>query len=136
VRRVGSCFTTPKRSELLLISLLYWSLRRVLELAMLLLRSEEGKEVKILVLRHHLVVLRPQVARPELKLADRVLLAALSQALPRRRWPTFFVRPETLLAWHRRLVARRWTYGGQRGRPRRRDGLRDLVRWLAAENPT
>ena len=63
-------------------------------------------------------------------------LAALSQVLPRRRWPTFFVRPETLLGWHRRLVARRWTYGGQRGRPRRRDGLRDVVKRLAAENPT
>jgi putative transposase len=81
-------------------------------------------------------VLRRQVARPELELADRALLAALSQVLPRRRWPAFFVRPETLLVWHRRLVARRWTYGGQRGRPRRRDGLRGLVKRLAAENPT
>jgi putative transposase len=81
-------------------------------------------------------VLRRQVARPELKLADRALLAALSRALPRRRWPTFFVRPETLLGWHRRLVARRWTYGGQRGRPRWRDELRALVRRLAAENLT
>jgi hypothetical protein len=103
---------------------------------MLLLRREEAKEVEILVLRHQLAVLRLQVGRPELKLADRALLAALSQVLPRRRWPTFFVRPETLLGWHRRLVARRWTYRGQRGRPRRSDGLRELVERLATENPT
>src|SRR5450759_812487 len=81
-------------------------------------------------------MLRRQVTRPELGLADRALLAGLSRALPRRRWPAFFVRPETLLGWHRRLLARRWTYGGQRGRPRRRDGLRDPVKRLAAENHT
>ena len=77
-----------------------------------------------------------QVARPELGPADRALLAGLSRVLPRRCWPTFFVRPETLLSWHRRLVARRWTYDTRRGRPRRRDGLRNLVKRLAAENPT
>jgi putative transposase len=127
---------TPKRSELLLMSFLYWALRRILEFTVLLLRREEAKEVEILVLRHQLAVLRRQVARPELRLADRGLLAGLSRALPRRRWPAFFVRPETLLGWHRRLVARRWTYGGQRGRPRRRDGVRELVKRLAAENST
>jgi putative transposase len=127
---------TPRRSELLIISFLYWALRRILELTVLLLRREEAKEVEILVLRHQLAVLRRQVARPELKLADRALLAGLSRALPRRRWPAFFVRPETLLGWHRRLVARRWTYGAQRGRPRRRDELRKLVKRLAEENPT
>jgi putative transposase len=127
---------TPKRSELLIMSFLYWALRRILEFTVLLFRREEAKEVEILVLRHQLAVLRRQVTRPELGLADRALLAGLSRALPRRRWPAFFVRPETLLGWHRRLVARRWTYGGQRGRPRRRDELRALVRRLAAENPS
>jgi putative transposase len=127
---------TPKRSELLIMSFLYWALRRILEFTVLLVRREEAKEVEILVLRHQLAVLRRQVARPQLTLADRALLAGLSRVLPRRRWPVFFVRPETLLGWHRRLVARRWSYGGQRGRPRRRDGLRDLVKRLAAENPT
>ena len=38
---------------------------------------------------------------------DRLLLAALSRVLPRRSWNVFLVRPETLLRWHRRLVARR-----------------------------
>lgn len=77
----------------------------------------------------------PRAARPELKLVDRTLLAGLSRTLPRERWSVFFVRPETLLGWHRRLVARRWTYGGQRGRPRKHGELRELVKRLAEENP-
>jgi putative transposase len=67
----------------------------------LLLRHEEAKEIEILVLRHQLTVLRRQVSRPELKPADRALLAALARALPRRRWSVFFVRPATLVRWHR-----------------------------------
>src|SRR2546421_6986137 len=49
-----------------------------------------------------------QVTRPELRDADRVLLAAASRILPRARWPVFLVTPATLLRWHRRVVARRW----------------------------
>ena len=126
----------PKHSTALIICLVYWALRRILELAVLVARSEEANELEILVLRHQLAVLRGQVSRPELELGDRVLLAGLSRVLPRRRWQTFFVRPETLLGWHQRLVARRWTYSGRPGRPRLRHELRELVLRLAKENPT
>src|SRR6266536_499019 len=68
------------------------------------------KKWRSLVLRHELAVLRRRPGRPRTEPADRALLATLSPALPRRAWTAFPVRPETLLRWHRQLVARRWTY--------------------------
>ena len=119
----------------MVLSFLYWAVRRIVEFGVLLCAGEDSKEVEILVLRHEVMVLRRQAVRPELRSADRALLAGLSWALPRKRWAAFFVRPDTLLAWHRQLVKRKWSYGAKRGRPRRH-GLRDLVKRLAEENPT
>jgi putative transposase len=119
---------------------LFWSfcylvLRRVLQVAALRFRSDEFKELEIVVLRHELAVLRRQLARPELSHPDRVLLAAASRLLPRERWPSFVVTPTTLLRWHRRLVARRWTYPHRVGRPAVGGETRELVLRLAPENP-
>jgi putative transposase len=114
--------------------LCYLVLRRVLQLAALRFRSEEFKELEIVVLRHELAVLR-QLARPELRPADRVFLAAASRLLPRTSWRSFVVTPTTLLGWHRRLVAKRWTYPGRVGRPPIGGEIRELVLRLARENP-
>ena len=86
-------------------------------------------------LRHQLAVLRRQTDRPQLTTTDRVFLAAASRLLPRSRWRSFLVTPTTLLRWHRRLVARRWTYAGRRGRPPIGGEIRELVLRLARENP-
>jgi putative transposase len=126
----------PKSHHLAILSLCYWILRRLLELAVLALRSKEAKEVEILVLRHQLHVLNRQVKRPHLKLHDRALLAAASRVLPRKRWGSLFVRPETVLRWHRALMARRWTYPRRQGRPPTAAELRRLVVRLAKENET
>ena len=125
------------RSRGVVLSCLYWSLRRLLELGVLRFRSERDKEIEILLLRHQLRVLERQVARPTLTPADRVLLAAFSRVLPRRAWKTsLFVTPATLLRWHRELVARRWTYPHPRSRrPATAAEIRELIVRLSRENP-
>jgi transposase len=119
-----------------ILSFLYWAVRRLFELLVLFSRAERAKEVEILVLRHELLVLRRQVARPQPRVADRVLLAALTQVLPRARRRALLVQPATLLRWHRELVRRRWTYPGRPpGRPSLSAQTRQLVLRLATENP-
>lgn len=65
-------------------------------------RSERSKDLEIVVLRQELAILRRLVFRPNLADLDRVFLAGAAQVLPRRRWSSFLVRPETLLRSHRR----------------------------------
>src|SRR5438128_10530021 len=80
--------------------------------------APDAKDMEIAVLRHQLMVLRRQVARPRYTVRDRMVLAALAKLLPRERWPAFLVTAATLLRWHRELVARRWPYPHPgRGRP-------------------
>ncbi len=115
---------------------MYLGLGRLLGLVILRCRSEGANEVELLALRHEVAVLQRQVKRPIYRPADRALLAALSRFLPRPRWTCFSITPETLVAWHRRLVKRRWTYPHRRpGRPQVDEETTALVVRLASENP-
>ncbi|MCA1677708.1 MAG: integrase core domain-containing protein [Actinobacteria bacterium] len=117
------------------MSFVYVVACRLFELVVLLGRGERSKELEILVLRHELSILRRHAARPRFEPRDRLVLAALSRVLPRRSWQAFVVRPETLLRWHRRLVAKRWTYPHRRpGRPPIDAKVRELILRLAREN--
>lgn len=102
----------------------------------LLFRSIRAKNAELLALRHEVAVLRRQVKRPAYRLADRALLALLSRLIPRKSWwKIFCVTPETLLGWHRRLIARHWTYpNGGPGRPEVDEETQALVVRLAREN--
>jgi putative transposase len=118
------------------LSFLYLMTRRLLGLLLGRFHSEHAKDVEIAVLRHQLEVLRRQVKRPEFRPADRGVLAALSSMLPRGRWSVFLVTPGTVLRWHRRLVARKWTQPYRRGgRPPLAGQLVTLTLRLARENP-
>jgi putative transposase len=120
----------------MLSKLAYLTLCRSIQLLALAARGDAVKDLEIVVLRHQLAVLRRQIPRPRLEPADRALLAAVSRILPRARWSCFFVQPETLLRWHRRLVAGAWAYPHrQTGRPALDHRIQQLIVGLAAENP-
>jgi len=116
--------------------LLYLIFRQVLGLVLLLGRTSSTKDVELLVLRHEVAVLRRTNPRPRLDWADRAIFAALILRLPRALRCHRVVTPNTILRWHRRLVARRWTYPNRPGRPPINDVLAALVVRMARENPS
>jgi putative transposase len=121
-----------------IVSVVYLLVRRVLGYLMVLARREVSKDAELLVLRHENAVLRRQIGRVRYQPGDRLWLAALSQLIPRHRWgEVFAVTPATLLAWHRRLIARKWDYTSRRrpGRPSTAAAIRKLVIRIATENP-
>jgi transposase InsO family protein len=125
--------------RVLLVSILYQLARGLLGLTAVLMRRELGKDAELLVLRHENAVLRRQVARVRYTPVDRVWLAALSRLVPRRHWAKVFsVTPATILAWHRRLAARKWDYTARRrpGRPPTAAAIKNLVVRMATENPS
>src|SRR6266567_3504207 len=111
---------------LFLLSLMIRAVARLLVLP----RTEGAtKDLAILVLRHQLRVLGRKTGRPRFTTLDRLL--------PRDRWASFLVTPQTLLRWHRTLVRRKWTYrtGRKPGRLPISPEIVALVVRMAKENP-
>ncbi|MGK3109733.1 MULTISPECIES: helix-turn-helix domain-containing protein [Streptomyces] len=94
-----------------------------------------AKNAEILILRHEVTVLRRQVPTPKPNWPDRALLAALARLLPRALRGNRLVSPRTLLAWHQRLLKKKWTRPPPPGRPPISEEVRDLVIRLGIENP-
>ncbi|MER7200327.1 integrase [Streptomyces sp. CB01635] len=121
-------------------SLVYRVVRKLLAVPAVLLRRDMAKDAELLVLRHENAVLRRQLTGPvRYEPADRLWFAALSSLIPRRLWAQVFpVTPATLLAWHRRLIARKWDYSKRRsrhGRPATASAVKALVLQFAKQYP-
>ena len=116
----------------------YLFMRWLFGLAVLVARSDRAKDAELLVLRHENAVLRRNAGRVRYDPADRAWFTALTRFIPRRRWAEVFpVAPATLLAWHRRLAARKYDTSRRR-RPGRPAAVRSIARLtvrLAHENP-
>ena len=126
-----------------LLRLFYLSVTGVFGLLRLLPVSDRDKDVEIVVLRHQIAVLQRQLGttRPRFSPGDRAFLAALLHRLPRGLLGRIrlLVRPDTVLRWHRDLLARRHaarSRPGRPGRPRTLRSIRVLVLRLARENPS
>ena len=89
------------------VRLLYLITIRMFGWLVLLGRNQASKDAEIMMLRHEVMLLRRQVARPKPDWADRAILAALARLLPAVLGARRLVTPGTLLAWHRRLLARK-----------------------------
>jgi putative transposase len=115
-----------------------YSLLRVLLDAIATSRRDQAKvQAEVLALRRQVQVLERQIKRVKWTPADRMVLAALRDRLPRSAWAALRVQPETVLGWHRDLVRRRWAaYRDRpsRGRPRLSEECRELVIRMAREN--
>ena len=113
------------------LRLLYVIFSKLFSWLMLLGRTSSSKDIELLVLRHEVAVLRRNNPTPRLDWADRAVFAALIRRLPAVLRRHRLVTPATVLRWHGRLVAKKWTYPNRPGRPPLDDAIAALIERLA-----
>ena len=116
------------------------SLKTLLTNLSSILHSRATLQLENLALRHQIGVLqRSSRKRPKLTLVDRLLWVWLSRIWSGWRPALAIVRPETVVAWHRKGFRLLWTWKvrhGQLGRPVISREVRELIRKMCRENPS
>src|ERR1700704_4369737 len=101
-------------------------------------KSRSTLQLENLALRHQLGVLRRSVKRPKLTSADRLLWTWVCEVWSDWRSALVIVKPETVIAWHRKGFRLFWTWKvrhGQPGRPPVPKDVRQLIRKMTRDNP-
>src|ERR1700694_3924220 len=102
-------------------------------------KTRAALQLENLALRHQLGVLHRSVKKPKLTPLDRLLWAWLCGVWADWRSALIVVKPETVIAWHRKGFRLFWTWKvrhGQPGRPSVPKDVRDLIRLMSRANPT
>jgi putative transposase len=111
------------------VSLLAWFLRAVFT-------SRGSLALENLALRQQLATYARREKRPRLKPEERAFWVALSRIWSEWRSPLVFVKPATVIDWHRRGFRRYWRWkSGKRGRPRIPDKHIAFVRRISGQHP-
>ena len=101
-------------------------------------RNHAKVQLEVVALRHQLVAIHRQNPKPKLRTADRCLWVWLSRIWSDWRSTLLIVKPETVIAWHRRGFRWYWTWKvrhGDFGRPRVPQATRELIRTISRDNP-
>jgi putative transposase len=101
-------------------------------------RSRAVLQLEVLALRHQLQVLqRSQPRRLRVAQADRLLWVWLSRVWNEWRTTLVIVKPETIIAWHRRAFRSFWSWKSRRriGRTPVPPEVRALIRRMSDANP-
>jgi putative transposase len=104
-------------------------------------RSRANLALENLALRQQLACFLSSPTRrpPHITSADRWFWLTLRRIWSRWFEVLVFVKPETVVRWHRAGFRRFWTWRSRRrkpGRPPIDRGIRDLIQRMATENPT
>ena len=105
---------------------------------LLAFRTRHSLVLENLALRHQIVVLQRSSKRPRLKMRDRVFWVLLSRIWSGWRESLSFVKPETVIRWHRRGFRLYWTWKSRRtgqGRPTVSPEVRELIHKMSGANP-
>ena len=108
-------------------------------------KTEQEKDLEILLLRRQLAILERKQDKPlRVSRAEKLPLAVLlarrrtvnQQTTSQLREIIRIFQPETVIKWHREAVRLKWTFRQKHrgGRPRKSEELEQLVTHLALEN--